>query len=175
MEVMDLSKARIYVGTYAKYNNGSLKGAYIDLSDYADLDEFLKHCREVHKDETDPELMFQDWEEIPSALISECSLNESFFNLRDSLEQLDSCEINAFWQWVESIGKRLSDDSEDLIDDFRTAYIGFYSSKEEFATEMLDESTLSEFALQYFDYEKYANDLFMTDYNYIDGYVFYNN
>ncbi len=175
MEIMDLSNARIYVGTYAKYNNGSLKGEWIDLSDYSDLDEFLEYCRKLHKDESDPELMFQAWEEIPSTLISECNLNKSFFNLRESLEQLDSCESNAFWLWVENVRKNLSDDSDELIDDFRTAYIGCYSSKEEFATEQLDESSLSEFALLYFDYEKYADDLFMTDYNYIDGYVFYNN
>lgn len=34
MEAVTLSEARVYVGTYAKYNNGSLFGKWLDLSDY---------------------------------------------------------------------------------------------------------------------------------------------
>ncbi len=60
----NISEARIYVGTYAKYNEGSIFGKWLDLSDYSDKDEFYETCRELHKDEEDPELMFQDWEYI---------------------------------------------------------------------------------------------------------------
>lgn len=52
----DFSQAAIYVGTYAKYNAGSLFGKWFDLSDFADKDEFLEACKELHKDEDDPEL-----------------------------------------------------------------------------------------------------------------------
>jgi len=55
--------ARIYVGTYAKYNAGSIKGAWLDLEDYSDRDAFLEACRELHKDEQDPEFMFQSLSE----------------------------------------------------------------------------------------------------------------
>lgn len=79
MEAVTLSEARVYVGTYNKYNNGSLFGKWLDLSDYSDKDEFLEACRELHKDEQDPELMFQDYENIPEALISESWLSEKFF------------------------------------------------------------------------------------------------
>ena len=44
MEAVTLSEARVYVGTYAKYNNGSLFGKWLDLSDYSDKDEFLKRA-----------------------------------------------------------------------------------------------------------------------------------
>ena len=56
MEAVTLSEARVYVGTYNKYNNGSLFGKWLDLSDYSDKDEFLEACRELHKDDQDPEL-----------------------------------------------------------------------------------------------------------------------
>ena len=46
METATLSEARVYVGTYGKYNNGSLFGAWLDLSDYADKEEFYEACRE---------------------------------------------------------------------------------------------------------------------------------
>ena len=44
MERYDLSEARIYVGTYAKYNEGSLRGKWIDLSECYDQDEFMEVC-----------------------------------------------------------------------------------------------------------------------------------
>ena len=47
MEAATLSEARVYVGTYGKYNNGSLFGAWLDLSDYADKEEFYEACREL--------------------------------------------------------------------------------------------------------------------------------
>ena len=34
----------LIVGTYAKYNNGSLSGAWLDLSDYSDKEEFYEAC-----------------------------------------------------------------------------------------------------------------------------------
>ena len=51
MEAKVLSEAKVYVGTYGKYNNGSLSGAWLDLSDYSDKEEFYEACRELHKDE----------------------------------------------------------------------------------------------------------------------------
>ena len=57
METATLSEARVYVGTYGKYNNGSLFGAWLDLSDYTDKEEFYEACRELHKDEEDAEYM----------------------------------------------------------------------------------------------------------------------
>ena len=45
MEAVTLSEARVYVGTYNKYNNGSLFGKWLDLSDYSDKDEFFGSVR----------------------------------------------------------------------------------------------------------------------------------
>lgn len=42
MEATTLSAASVYVGTYAKYNNGSLSGAWLNLSDYSDKEEFYE-------------------------------------------------------------------------------------------------------------------------------------
>lgn len=74
----DFSQAAIYVGTYAKYNAGSLFGKWFNLSDFADKDEFLEACKELHKDEDDPEFMFQDRENIPEELVSESWISDIF-------------------------------------------------------------------------------------------------
>ena len=60
--------ARVYVGTYKKYNEGSLAGAWLDLNDFKTYDDFLRKCREVHKSERDPEFMIQDSEGFPDGL-----------------------------------------------------------------------------------------------------------
>src|SRR6266446_818036 len=71
---------RVYVGTYAKYNGGSIAGAWLDLDDYADKDSFIEACRELHKNEADPELMFQDHEGIPAGMISESHISEDVWD-----------------------------------------------------------------------------------------------
>lgn len=73
---------RIYVGTYAKYNRGSLAGAWLNLADYANKDEFLAACRELHKDERDPELMFQDSENVPSWLLGESFVDAEIWDYK---------------------------------------------------------------------------------------------
>ncbi|WP_426279158.1 antirestriction protein ArdA [Chryseobacterium sp. S-02] len=57
-----LDTASIYVGTYAKYNNGSLFRKWLNLSDYSDHDSLLTAMYELHKDEQDPEFLLSNYE-----------------------------------------------------------------------------------------------------------------
>lgn len=104
----DFSEAAIYVGTYAKYNAGSLFGKWFNLSDFADKDEFMEACKELHKDEEDPEFMFQDRENIPEELVSESWISEIFFELRDKVEDMDSTVQEAFSAWLDYENRDLS-------------------------------------------------------------------
>lgn len=78
---------KLYVGTYAKYNNGSIGGAWLDLDRYANAEEFEAACRRLHHDERDPELMFQDVETDPGCdwqegLYSESSIPREYWSLK---------------------------------------------------------------------------------------------
>lgn len=64
---MKHEKIRIYVGTYGKYNSGSIAGAWLTLNNFKNESEFWAACRALHKDERDPEFMFQDYE-LPDML-----------------------------------------------------------------------------------------------------------
>jgi antirestriction protein len=81
------SNNSVYVGTYGKYNAGSIAGAWFDLEDYADYDDFIADCLNFHSDEADPELMFQDWQcELSGGYISETYVHRDlwkFFDLED--------------------------------------------------------------------------------------------
>ena len=72
--------AKVYVGTYKKYNEGSLKGGWLNLADYASYGDFLKACKSLHKDERDPEFMIQDNEGFPDGLDCLEWLGEQDFN-----------------------------------------------------------------------------------------------
>ena len=92
---------KIYVGTYGIYNNGSLYGKWFDLSDYTDSDELFKDCYEYHRNEffssgCRPELMFQDWEYIPSFLISESNLHQDTFKYFEAVSEMDDDRAEAF-------------------------------------------------------------------------------
>ena len=174
MEAVTLSEARVYVGTYNKYNSGSLFGKWLDLSDYSDKDEFLEACRELHEDEQDPEFMFQDIEDIPEALISESWLSDKFFELRDAIEKLSETEQEAFFVWCDHHNSDISEeDADDLVSSFEDEYQGEYKDEEDYAYQIVEECyELPEFAKTYFDYSAFARDLFMTDYWMDNGFVF---
>lgn len=93
--------ARCYVGTYGKYNAGSLYGKWLDLSDYATYQDFLKACKELHKNESDPEFMIQDWENLPDGFPAEEWIGEQDFN-----------DIKAAMQEEEKVSVRIIDYSE---------------------------------------------------------------
>ncbi|MEQ3219786.1 antirestriction protein ArdA [Butyricimonas virosa] len=172
----NLQDAKIYMGTYKKYNEGSIEGEWLELSEYSDKEEFLEACGDLHSDEEDPEFMFQDWENIPNALIGESWLSEKFFELRDKIEDMEESESEAFMAWLDyHVNNINKEDLDDLVTKFSDDYCGQYASEEDFAVELVDDCyTLPEFAKTYFDYEKFARDLFTCDYNYIDGFVFRN-
>ena len=171
----DFSQAAIYVGTYAKYNAGSLFGKWFNLSDFTDKDEFMEACKKLHKDEDDPEFMFQDRENIPEELVSESWISEKFFELRDKVEDMDATEQEAFSIWLDYESRDLSkDDADDLVKKFKDDYIGKYDEEEDYACEVVEQCyEVSDFVLNYFDYAAFARDLFNGDYKHIDGFVFH--
>lgn len=173
---LDITQASIYVGTYAKYNNGSLFGEWLTLCDYTDAEEFYNACRELHEDEEDPEFMFQDYENIPESLVSESWLSDKFFEVRDALLDMDGDLSAPFLVWCSNGNHDLSkEDVNNLINAFEEDYAGEYDSEEDFAREVIREQyELDDFTQQYFDYAAYAHDLFCGDYWFESGYVFYN-
>lgn len=170
----NLSEARVYVGTYAKYNEGSIFGKWLDLSDYSYKSAFYNACRELHSDEADPELMFQDYENIPSGLVGESWISDNIFAVIGAVSDLNDNEQEAFYIWLNDGSREIdTDDIDSLIESFRDDYQGAYEDEEDYAYEVVEQCyDLPEFAKSYFDYEKFARDLFISDYWFEDGHVF---
>lgn len=170
-----LSDSRVYVGTYKKYNDGNLFGAWLSLSDYSDKEEFLQACYELHKDESDPELMFQDWECVPCDLIGESWISESVFSLIEETSEFSDTENEAFLVWCDDFGYKLSEwDASELVEKFRDSYQGEYNSENDFAEQMFIEfyPETPDYLINYIDYDSFARDLFICDYSFRNGFVF---
>ena len=151
----------LYCGTYGKYNGGSLCGLWIDLSSFDDYDEFINFCYAIHADESDPELMYQDYENMPGSLYHESMGEKGFEKIMEYCELCDDYGVSAVEDFLEW------DSTEDL-DRMHDAYVGVYDSKEDFAREIVSdcydiEKMMGNLAY-YFDYEAFARDLFMGDY-----------
>lgn len=169
MDADDLQEAKVYVGTYKKYNEGSLYGKWLTLSDYSDRDDFYDACKELHSDEEDAEYMFQDWEYIPEGLISESWIGNTIFELIDLVDKINPIDdFNAFIAFLDFTSYSLEDEELGyLISKFYDCYQGKFDSEEAFAEHFVANCyELPDFAQTYFDYGKFANDLFITDYYY---------
>lgn len=121
---------RVYVGTYAKYNNGNLTGEWLDIEDYADKEDFEAACKELHKDEEDPELMFQDFEGFPDGMISESHISEEAFDLA----QLDDDDLEMFKAYRSEVNQ------DGTVEEARDSYAGKYGKKEDYAEDYYEES-----------------------------------
>lgn len=151
----------LYCGTYGKYNSGNLSGMWLNVSTFDDYEDFLNFCYAIHADERDPELMYQDFENMPDSLYHESMGEKGFNKIEEYCELCDEYSVEAvddFLEWY----------SPDDLDMMHDVYVGVYDSEEDFAREIVNgcydlEKMMGNLAC-YFDYEAFARDLFMGDY-----------
>lgn len=127
--------AKIYVGTYAKYNSGSIAGGWLDLEDYHDAEEFMNACKELHSDEEDPEFMFQDYEGFPECFYSESMSPEELEKLYEFIN-MDDYEKKIIEMYADATGYSIDDIDLSRAQD---AFHGTADSEAEFAERMAEE------------------------------------
>ena len=171
-----INTIQIYVGTYAKYNNGSIFGKWLDPTEYHELAEFYEACRELHADETDPEFMFQDHEGIPERFISESHLSEDFYAYREVVYSWADSQVEAletFIKWMQPQG-----DIDEMVSSFEDSFEGEFDTELDFTYHYIEYcgylSNVPDTVANYFDYEKFNRDLFMSDFTHQNGFVFRN-
>ncbi|MFA9389337.1 MAG: antirestriction protein ArdA [Prolixibacteraceae bacterium] len=173
-----MTNLKIYCGTYYKYNCGSIDGAWLDLEDYSDFEELIEAMKELHKDEEDPEFMFQDYE-CPKlieemGLISECHISSEIYEI---IEAIDNCsyDFEIIEAYSDCIGCS-SEDIESIINKVEESYNGEFDSDEDFAEQLLTDcgeipENLPSYI--YIDWERTARDI-MYDYSSSNNHYFRN-
>ena len=162
---------RLYVGTYQKYNGGSIRGAWLALEDYPDSDSFWEACRDLHSDELDPELMFQDFEGFPRNLYCESGL-EMISKLYE-LISLDEREREIYFEYCDAVGCDYAT-IEEAQDKF--AFEIESSHDYEGIAEYYVENgcmEIPEHLLNYFNYEQYGKDCALDLSISSNGFCFY--
>ena len=144
---------KAYVSTFAKFINGHLNGAWLDLKDYSDKDDFLEACLKLHEDEEDPELMFADSVGIPDDFIGEFHISPECWDLLEAYDEYGEEQVLAYCHCFGEWNKQ----------DFQDKYRGEYDSFADLAEQLLDEigdlDQIPEHLRGYFDYEAYGRDL----------------
>jgi antirestriction protein len=121
----------LYVGTYGKYNSGNLAGKWMKLTDYADKDAFYEAAKELHKDEADPEFMFQDYEGFPEEFYDESGLSEELMEW----VHMDDEDKDILAAYVNVVGKGYA-----TLDKAKEAHAGSYDSKSDWAEQFLSDT-----------------------------------
>lgn len=158
----------VYVGTYGKYNGGSIYGMWFDLTTFADYDEFVEACKVLHSDEADPEFMFQDYEYFPKELYCESMIDEETF---DKIIAYANCtdkdKADAF---ISLFGADAFEDEDSVNENYFGYFDSYYDLGVQCAESCLDIPAELE---PYFDYERYGRDC-AYDLNEMDGYYWWN-
>ena len=148
---------RIYVACLAAYNSGQLHGAWIDADQSADA--IHGEIRAMLASSPIPgaeEWAIHDYEDFGGIQLSE-------YEDIDRVAEIAALLVehgDAFAAWY-------SYDPPADVSDFQDAYRGEYDSEEAYAEEYIGDTgmldSIPENLRYYFDYERFARDLFMSD------------
>lgn len=177
---------RVYVGTYAKYNNGSIAGGWISLAECENYGQFLAKCKSLHKNESNPEFMIQDCEGFPDGLGCMEWLSEDEFNdVKAAMKEEESEKPNVSIVQYSEKSFVVKGDTRPIKDDlkqlgglwFKKEYGWLFSNKKREAvetylaggavtkTEKADKSNDKELLEEYMkEWEKVWKDKGMLDY-----------
>lgn len=155
---------RIYVASLADYNAGRLHGAWIDCDKDADdiqaeIDAMLAESPAQKCGDVAEEFAIHDYDCF-------CGIKLHEYDAIEVVAELAAAIIEhgeAFALYVEMVGAEYA-----TLEGFQEAYQGVYESEVDFAYYLVKEHGLLQGApdalCQYFDYRKYARDLFIGDY-----------
>lgn len=159
----------VYVGTYKKYNEDNLNGQWVNLTKFDNYEKFLNYCKEIHKDEKNPQFMFQDFQNFPEKYYHENSLDEEIWDYIQTIKTQDKDVVDA----VIDNGGSLQEAIDayvyyncDNMTDVAYRYIDDIGG-----IENIDKKTLE----RYFNYQSYGRDMQMSSsfVKYKDGYIQY--
>lgn len=147
----NIMNAKVYVSTYYKYASGSLAGKWLTLSKFESKNDFLAACERLHKNEREPEFMFQDYDNLPESFIDESYISDEIWQVVNELNTYDVKRREAFVEWCEAKG--YEQDLESLKE-FRTIKVKKsslpheYLLQEEYANIWASDKRMQEYCMK---------------------------
>lgn len=136
---VEMTHPSVYVGTYEKYNNGSLFGEWVDLTKFATYNDFMRYIRKLHSDERNPEFMMQDFEGYPEEWYYESGMSKDTFDkIKEYWEAFDGDYVKreAYQAYSGWAGREAS------VEDFENRYLGTWDSEYDYIDEMIEEGVI---------------------------------
>ena len=113
-------------------NNKSLEFQSLAKKENNYLGKLILQSHNLHADEEDPELMYQDYECFPSAWYSESCIDEDTFDRIMEYADMDDDDRDAFDEFSDAFGN-------DCVASFKERYMGQWDSEKDFAEHIIDE------------------------------------
>ena len=166
---------RIYVADLEAYNNGRLKGEWIDLSDFDSGAEVLEEISKMLKKTGGEEYAIHDYEYFPSIMYSEYMGEKQFDNVIEAYKIAEDKDLD-----IDVVGEIIEQYSPDNVEKFiDDNYQGQFDNDTDFAYQYVEnlggfENINESEKEMYFDYEKFGRDLVMNDFFTINDHYFVN-
>jgi len=154
---------KIYVADLGDYNNGELRGRWIDMEDISDEDDLWEQIKEMLSVKPGhDEWMVYDYEDFPD--LGKHPSVEDLVSINELVNEYGGELVSELYKQYEDV-KYI----EKLLVD---GYYGEYKDKEDFAMSMVEEQygdlhKLIGNLAYYIDYEAYARDL-ESDFTFIE-------
>jgi len=150
---------KIYVACLASYNNSILHGEWIDADQSADdiKDEIYKMLKASPIDNAE-EFAIHDYECFGPVILHEYESIDHVAQLANFITENGEIAA-ALLAYCDSL-----EEAETMLHE---NYRGEYDSEIDFAEQLIDDcygDSLPDISRQYFDYESYARDLFISDF-----------
>lgn len=142
---------RVWVGCLACYNDGRLTGDWVDATEAGD---YVPCDRAGHE-----EWWVFDTDGLPG--VGECSPDEAqrYAETVAACVEATGAPTGAVFAYLDNLHGGVADTS--ALDSFEDAYVGEYECDLQFAQHLADDLGM---AHDYFDYDAWTRDLFMSDY-----------
>lgn len=137
MAVATLTRSTISVHFWnlSSYVGGNLVGGWVDLDDFADLDEFKSKVSEVTRDAE--EYLLSDYESDYGISFDEYENLDRIWEVHEALCDIHESEREAFGEFLAHVGgSRYLDYA---LSNWRDAYCGNFDSIEDYAWHMADD------------------------------------
>ena len=174
--------ASITLYELSQYNNGILRPFVVDLDPLSSREEYLEAIQEelnsmmdTDEDSDGNRPLYEEWivccyEDVPASYVGAYDLSNDYWDLKRAMDENPHIDSDVWTAGIE-----LGIPPASILD----AYQGYFQSDEDFAADLADSmgflDDMPENLRYYFDYEKFARDLMISDYIEENGYYFSRN
>jgi len=140
---------RVYIADLEAYNNGELKGEWLDLADYNDSEEFNDAVQDLLDGWGVEEYAIHDVENFPDGMYSEYMGTSDFDEIYDMIELAKNNDLP-----LDVVMEVVSQYDESAVEEYQ----GQYEDGEDFAYQLIDD-----IGLENFSDPQYFVDIYPTD------------